>query len=127
MQRIEGAICDVDMLITTLSLRVQAASLHEPAAGKVKGKQSMFLLYLDAVSVVAEGRNGRGSECHGAGAPCEAVTCATIASMRHQKPHASLRTPAIRSQDLLLGHMMLTLSISAHMWRTKPQSALTVC
>ena len=49
-----------------------------PAAGKVAGKQSMFLLYLDAVSVVAERRGARGTEQHAHGQPCDAVTCAVV-------------------------------------------------
>ncbi len=65
------------------------------AAGKVKGKQSMFLLYLDAVSVVTESRSGRGMpDSHGVGAPCEAVTCVTLGKVCHLKLHAFLRTLA---------------------------------
>ncbi len=44
------------------------------AAGKVAGKQSMFLLYLDAVSVGADRRGVLAPEQHAYGQSCDTVT-----------------------------------------------------
>ena len=60
------------MLLSRPHLQM-ASFYHDHAAGKVAGKQSMFLLYLDAVSVIADCRGARAPEQHAHGQPCDAV------------------------------------------------------
>ena len=52
--------------------------MTKPAAGKVAGKQSMFLLYLDAVSVTADHRGALAPEQHANGQECDTVTCVLL-------------------------------------------------
>ena len=75
----------------------------------------MFLLYLDAVSAVAEQRNGRGMpEGRGsAGATCEAVTCVTVSDTAfcHLKLCAYLRAPATRPRRTILQRLITHASV----------------